>query len=195
MQRLLPLLALLLMAATPALAQRSSTNGFNIGLHLNGSSITIEEFGFDDETNSGGGGGLVLGYGFGERAALYLNFDGAAINADEADEYTLGHGDLGVLLHFGSPYAALRPYVDLGLTGRVATFQTDIGDVNISGGALTVGGGLKYFFTPGLALDAALKLSFGQFTEVELNGRTADIDDIDANTGRFNIGLVWYPNR
>ena len=66
-------------------------------------------------------------------------------------------------------------------------------DVTVSGGAFTLGGGLYTYFTETFALEVAVKFSGGRFTEVDLGPLSVDNLDIDAESARFKVGVVWWP--
>ncbi len=57
---------------------RSNTKGFMVGAHLNGSSLAYE----GDDAESGGGLGIVLGYGFSPKWQLTFQVDAANIDLD-----------------------------------------------------------------------------------------------------------------
>lgn len=154
--------------------------------------------GEDTETQTGGGLGLGLGYGFGERFALVINLDAASVTSDDADagdeDLALAHFDIGGRLNFGSTASAIRPYVNAFISG-VAEGEGEGDDaVVISGGGFTVGGGLQYFFSPSLALDAALQGTFGEFTKIQVGDESAEIDeDFKFTTARLQLGVTWHP--
>lgn len=170
----------------------SNTKGFFIGVHLNGTSWTVDDLGVSGE--NGGGMGLKLGYGFNQLVTIYGNIDGAVINPNEGGNYSLAHFDLGVNFNFGSQQRALRPYVDLALTGRAAQVTVGPAEIEISGAGFTAGGGLKYFFSLPLALDVGLLGTFGKLDEVSVGSISENIS-ADASAVRLNIGIVWYPGR
>lgn len=179
-------------------AGRSNTAGFMAGLHLNGSALAYE----GGSTESGGGLGLVLGYGFSPKLQLYLNVDAANVDIADSDiggSYTLGHGDLGLRYSFANPARAWVPYLTAAFTSRIASADIDNNllsttEVSISGPAGTVGGGLQYFFSERLALDVGLLFSAGKFNTVKIGSISVDVDDADnSNSTRFNIGLKFYP--
>ncbi len=172
----------------------SDTRGFSIGVHLNGTSWQRESFNDDDEWEGGGGLGLTLGYGFSKLFTLYVNADGATIDPDAGKDYTLAHGEIGGLFHFGSTRSKFRPYLDVALTGRTAEYEVGPLDVEVSGGALTFGGGVKYFASRALALDLGLKLSGGELTQTSAGNLERDIEE-DAASSRLNFGIVWHPGR
>ena len=59
-----------------------------------------------------------------------------------------------------------------------------------------MGGGLKYFLSSPVALDVGVDLTFGTFSDVQSGGVVLqNVVDIDATSGRFSVGLSWYPSR
>lgn len=164
---------------------RSNTRGLHLGASLNGSAQQVD----GADTESGGGIGLRLGYGFSPLVTLYIASEGAWFSEHE---YALGHGDLGLRFNFASADNKLRPYLDVAASGRA--MQDEIYQISGFGG--TLGGGLQYFLSTPLALDLGLKWTFGSYTTVKErdSGTSVSADDgIDASSARFNIGLSWYP--
>lgn len=198
------LLAGSMFAAADLGAQVSKASGFMLNVHASGSALKLEAGG-EESDDTGAGLGLVLGYGFTDRLAVYLGIDGSSIKSDEAEdgtdasEYQLAQVDLGIRYTFGGTASALRPYLNAALTGvAVADEYTEDGEsleVTISGGGLTLGGGLQYFFSPSLALDVALQGSAGTLSTIEINGEEVDIEDEDFEftTSRLQLGVTWHP--
>lgn len=182
--------------ADRAHAQRSNTRGVFLNLHLNGAGIGYNEDQIDPQ--SGGGLGFQVGYGVSRLVTLYLGIDGSVMSNDEVeDAFGLAHVDLGTQLNFGLARSAARPYLNLAFTGRAATFDLGASDeVELSGGGVTLGGGLKYFFSRAVALDVGAAFTFGTFTDVRVGSVQAnDVLDLEAASGRFLLGLSWYPSR
>lgn len=181
-----------------ALAQTEpeySTRGFSIGLHLNGTSWHLDEPDLElDGSDSGGGLGFDLSYGVSDLVSLFLNFDGASIDPENGQTYTLGHGDLGARFAFGNPSKKFKPFGQIALTGAGAEQEIGRNTLQLRGGGLTLAGGILYFLSPAWAIDAGLAFTFGSLTEVELNNVGVDTD-IDARTSRLNAGVRWYPGR
>lgn len=197
--RFLTLAAVLLLgAASYAAAQPySNTRGLYLNVHASATSITYEADDFEDfdETDGGGGLGVEVGYGFSPLVSLFVALNGSGMEADGGDTYTLGHGDLGVRFNFRSG-ERLVPYASLAVTGRQATFEFENGgEIELSGGGGTLGGGLAYFVSPRLALDAGLRLTAGTFTDVSVGRLTVSNFDVDAGSGRLVFGLSWFPTR
>lgn len=191
---------LLLFTAADAQAQRhSNTRGFFLNVHLNGTSISYDEERFPnrDNTDSGGGAGLKVGYGISPLVTFYLGLNGSSMQpeGDDSQSYTLAHVDLGAQFNFGAGRNRAVPYAELALTARQATVTAGPIDLEIRGGGITAGGGLKYFLSPMLALDGGLNFTFGTFTEVEVGAFREDIQDIGAVSARLAVGLSWYPSR
>jgi hypothetical protein len=188
-----------LVAAAPAAAQsaeaplaRSTTRGFALGAHLNGSSIQLGGSGSDAE--SGGGIGLMLGYGVSNRITLFARTDVAEVDYTGVEgSYTLAHVDLGARYSFASAARSLRPYVEASLQGAGVTDEIEGDDVSISGGGFGIGGGLEYFFNPKLALDVGLGVTGGNFSNAKVNGESVEDIDEDFTSSRFNIGISWHP--
>ena len=181
-----------LAAQTPA---ASSTRGFFIGAHLNGSAIAIEDAEFGEDEQSGGGAGLQLGYGFTERLALFIEGTAAGLE----DEVVLAHADFGIRYSFTGPTRRWVPSVEAALTGRgLARDDADLegggtGDVSLTGGGFTLGVGLQYYTAPNWAIGIAAKWTGGEFTTFEVDNVSVDGFEIDATSTLFNIGLTWYP--
>jgi len=195
----LALITASLMAA-PAGAQESTTRGFNAGLHVSGASLQVEN---GDRSNAGGAG-IILGYGFNRTLELFLQLDGAEFdvaNTDVDGTWTMGHADLGVRFHFANSLRSWVPYLQAALSGRAVSVSNPVinqvtqhQDVSITGGALSLGGGVMFYFNESLALDLQLAWSGGNFTQVHVGGTTVTLNNpIDAQSSRFNVGISWWP--
>ena len=86
------------------------------------------------------------------------------------------------------------------LTGRYVTVTngrvnqvTQSEDITLSGSAITLGGGILFFFNETLAADLQLALSGGRFTDVKVGTVTFNNAEVDAQSTRFNIGVSWWP--
>ena len=190
-----------LLAATPLAAQgtalpASSTKGVFLGFHLNGSAVSGDDL--TEDTESGGGLALQLGYGVTPRLAFVLDVTGAALKIQD-DDVGFAHIDLLLRYAFTGPTRRLVPFVEGGLTGRgLAQENADLGngiagDVTLTGGGVTVGGGLQFHVTPKVAIGAGLKWTTGEFDRITVDDVSVKDLDIDATSTRFNIGITWYP--
>ena len=204
MRRTLTTLLTIALAATladvaPLAAQESTTRGFNVGLHLSGQSLTIE----DDDRQNAGGAGLILGYGFNRTLEVFAQVDVGEFDVDTAvveGQWTMGHVDLGVRFHFANSNRSWVPYLQAAATGRFVNVKdgvinqaTQSEDVTFSGGAFTLGGGIMFYFNETVAADIQLLGSGGRFTEVKSGNVTVSGLEIDATSARFNIGVAWWP--
>ena len=198
--RTVPVLALLLAVAAPASAQsRSNTEGLYLGGSLGSTALFFDEADYD-VNDEGGGLNLRVGYGFSRLFTLYLGVGGARIdgvnNGLVNDEYDFGYGELGALFHFSSARRAWVPYLDIALAGVEASYDDDF-DLAFRGGALALGGGVKYYVSEPLALDFGLRVRGGAFDEVETGRARFDLnaDDFEFGTAQLTFGLSWFPFR
>jgi len=199
MRRTLALaLSLSLVAAGTASAQESTTRGFNVGLHLGGASITVE----DGDRHGGGGGGLWIGYGFNRTVQLFVQLDGSEIDVTDSDvqgKWTMGHGDLGVRFHFANSLRSWVPYLQAAITGRVVGVDNPTingssePDAALVGGGLTLGSGMLVYFSETFAMDIQADWTGGTFTQLEYDNVTIKNLDLDAQSARFNVGVSWWP--
>ncbi len=197
-----PSLALVagLALALPLHAQQSTTRGLNLGIHLTGASLQVQ----DGDRSNAGGGGIFVGYGFNRHFELFGQLDGGEFDVKDTDvdgKWTMGHADLGLRFNFANSLRSWVPYVQGAFTARAVSVsdavvnQTTQSDkVSFIGGAFTVGGGVVFYFNQKLALDLQLAFSGGQFTKVDVGSATIDLaDPLDANSSRFSVGLSWWP--
>lgn len=180
---------IVLQSRLPDLA-RSSTRGLNLGVHLNGSALEYEEW---QGTESGGGGGVRLGYGFNDLFTMYSQVDHAnMISADGTEEYNLTQLDLGGRFSFRARSRTLRPYVDVAVSGRAVRTDYLGSPLTMSGSAFTLGGGLQYYFARHAAVDVGIKGSGGAFNRITYEATTETFEGGNATSSRFNLGLSFY---
>ena len=192
------LVAAALLSADGARAQ-SSNRGFMLNAHLTGAAVAGTTD--DAEVQSGRGLGVALGYGFTDRTMLYLNLDGGFIEYEQGDlplpddgRFDFGTVDLALRMSFGNEFQKLRPFLDTGLTGLVLSDEVLESESTISGAGLTLGGGVQYFFSRSLALDATFNFTTGSFTTYELDGDEIDLDEgVGFNHSRLLVGVSWHP--
>lgn len=153
-----------------------------------------------DAVDTGGGFGVKLGYGFTKMYTLYLGLDVAGMSTENArmerlfgTSYTLIYLDLGSQLNFRTGEKAI-PYLDVAVTFAGSGDSQGGNDLLLSGGGLSVGGGVKYFLLPSLALDGLVQFTSGGYSEFDVNGDTADTD-VSYFGSRIEAGLSWYPFR
>jgi len=195
----LSLSLLSLVAAQSAEAQASTTRGFNVGIHLTGASLVVE----DGDRSNAGGAGLWIGYGFNRTVEIFAQADAAQFDVNDASvegTWTLAHGDLGVRFHFANSLRSWVPYLQAAVSGRVVEVQDGIFNdvaqtetISLVGGGLTLGGGIVFYFNESLGMDLQLLWTGGTFTDLEVGNTTFGGLDIDAQSTRFNVGLSWWP--
>ncbi len=142
---------------------------------------------------SGSGGGLVLGYGFNSKWALYGDGSGATMNASDGRTDSLGHVDLGVRRHFRTGPNVVVPFIQFGLSGRTVSESINGNTVTGSGGGVSAGVGLNAHFTPSFAFSADATWAIGDFTNLEVNNSAVSSDAINVMTTRVHVGVVWFP--
>jgi hypothetical protein len=178
-------------------ASRSTTEGWFLNAHLNGSSLTIDDVVTDE---SGGGGGLQVGYGFTRTFSLYIASDVASVRDREPNfrgDYSLSQFDIGARFNFANRARIVTPYFDLALTGR--RFAADVtlfglsGDAEWQGGGVSAGGGLAIHTSPRVAIDIGVKFTGGEFTDLEINGASVSDQNRRGSGARLNLGVTWYP--
>lgn len=170
-----------------------------LSLSVGGTSIKSDEF--ENESESGGGFSLQAGWGFTRLFTLLVDMSGGVLGDDD-DEFVLVHFDALGRFNFASPQRAWVPYVEGGISARVAG-QDDIAivgdagtqevDLEISGGGFTFGGGVQYYVRPTVALGAGLRFTVGEFSTVKVNNVSVDGFEIDATSTRLMFGVTWRP--
>jgi hypothetical protein len=191
-------LALVGWAASPLAGQKSTTRGLNLGFHLQAASLSVQ----DGNSDGGAGAGFRIGYGLNRIITLYFELDGISVESEGSNEFrgtwSLAHTDLGARFHFASTLRSWVPYL-VAVGGRAATVSdatsngAEVGDINFLGGSFSLGGGIYLYFTETFGLDVGLKLTGGEFDEVDLGPVIVDDLDIDASSSRFKVGIVWWP--
>ena len=188
------LLAAVLSLTLPSLLQaqaiwRSETTGLFVSGHGARGAIVFEN---QTDNENGWGGGVAAGWGISQLVTVYAGVSGATIDlASVSDSYALVHVDVGARFNFAGPGSRFRPYANAALAGVAA--GTDIGGdlFTISGGGLTLGGGIAYFLAKEVALDLGLQWTFDSFTEAEFRGAKSDID-LSATSARLSLGVSWW---
>lgn len=185
--------------AAGGLQAQSDTDGFMLGVHLVGAGL--EPSGAGSDMHRGGGLGLQLGYGFNDRIGVYLNLDGGSYEVDDRGtefSYSLATADLGVRVNFGNPSMRLRPWLNAALTGQARAHEAvgngETVEQTYSGGGLTAGGGVQYFFSRSLALDAGVLATAAAYTEVEEDDESSELTvGLPFAQSRLQLGVTWHP--
>lgn len=195
--KLVPLLigaALTLTASgLDAQAGKSRSAGFFLGGGLQGDGVQEETP--VAKNRSGGGGSVVVGYGFNQRWSLFSQAGLAQVTSPDFPDhpYVIGHFDLGTRIHFRTGPNVVVPFLQFGVTGR--TELDDVAGVGFSstGAGFSMGGGFNAHFNPSVAMSTAVTWTFGNFDSFKVDGRTVEGDPIRVTTARIQLGLVWFP--
>lgn len=186
--------------AQDALTLRSNTEGFHIGLSGGYKHWASSYFNQLDELEPKGiGGGLNLGFGLNQHIELFANLEyhGFALKNDW-DDYGLTVVGVGTRYNFGGTLQKVRPFAELAynyqymlinpvqLNGQLFKYE-------LSGGALSLGGGVNFFVTPKLAINLKGGLNFGKFSSFLLNEDGVE-DRPDVKTFQFGLGLNYFFN-
>ena len=172
---------------------KSRSAGFFVGGALEGNrSLTVD---FLPDVRSGGGAGVLIGYGFTPQWSLYSQFDVTRIaTSDDPNHRTVfALLDLGTRIHFRTGPNVVVPFIEVGVTGQVDFDRA--GDIvsSRSGSGLSVGGGFNAHFNPAWAFSTAMTWTFGNFNSFKVDKQTVDHDPVEVTTGRIHLGLVWFP--
>jgi hypothetical protein len=206
--RRVPLLGLLVSALVVARASaqtagaRSTTQRFFAGLALNATRLDAPKL--NDDAEYGGGATIIAGYGFSDRGSAVFGLTASDMRGKD-DAYSLLHLDIGMRYHFANASRPLVPFVDVGMARRSAT-RTDIiltgsdnvshgGQLKMSGTGFTVGGGVNYYVRPRVAVSTAVNVAVGDFTDLKFTDESQPILSFSGTTTRFNLGVVWFPQR
>lgn len=202
MQRIAVAVVLSLCVAARASAQapvdKSFSEKFFIGGGLEGTAIATNISGSATVTESGAGGGLVVGYGFTRQWALYGNFSAASISAAGGNgSYGLGHFDVGARVHFRTGPNVVVPFVQFGLSGRAVseniTDRSGTHTVTASGAGVAAGAGLNAYFNPSFAFSGSVTWAFGNFSNYSLDNVSIAGSTVSATSTRVHLGIVWFP--
>lgn len=170
----------------------SYTRGLYIDGMLGGSSISYDA---SDGVDPGVLASGRIGYGFTDLFGIFLEFGGGAYAADQdltraihPQDYVAGFFDLGAQFNFRSGKEWV-PYAEISLNG-IAT--ADEFENSLSGGGLTLGGGVKYYITDAWALNGRIQVTGHSIESADLEGVRFENVDEDATSTRFAFGLTWY---
>lgn len=182
-----------LVCSVPAKAQ--STSGLFVGAQVTGAALNFGNAA--QKVDFGGGWGVHAGLGFGEGFSLLANYDRSSLPAQGGGgNFDIGQWD--ALARFNLMAGApIRPYVQAGITGRVAkssTFGGTSGDYRFSGQSPTAGLGAQLFLGSSVAIDGGVNWTFGRFSSTE-NGGSPFGTSLDARGTRVIVGLSLYPFR
>ncbi len=174
----------------PVVGGSSRTKGLFIGLDVQGDGLQTNLVGSSVE--SGEGGGLILGYGFTKRIALYTDASYALMNATDGGTYNLAHADLGFRFHFRSGHMFV-PFIELGATGRNVSTTSAGTTYSATGVGGSAGLGFNAYLMRSVAFSTSADWSLGNFTNYQIDNLTLPGSSVNAQTARVRVGLVWFP--
>lgn len=175
----------------------SNTRGFFLNLRGGGYGVGFE----GDRDGTGGGFGARMGYGLSERWTLFAGAEGGMISEGdgfdglpEDDDYGVLFLDLGARMHFRTD-ARLVPFVE-GSVNVVGLWFDDTEDreTTYGGAAASLGGGVLWFATPFVALEASGIFGAGALMDAEIDGIEQDVD-LKMASVRLQVGISIYPHR
>lgn len=176
-------------SAGPAAAQvgsgadavRSDTRGLGVGVQFNAAGVASAGAG---GTVPGAGLGLTLSYGMTDALSAFVR---------GSTGYRNSQLDVGARYRFGSPSAALRTYVEGGVTRFGSAAETAEHSTRSWGVGVTAGAGVEYFIAPRLAVDVGVSHTRGAFDDqpVELHGFGSNRDTFTST--RLQVGVTWRP--
>ena len=185
----------LIVSATPTLANaqdKSRARGFFLGGTYEGNGVVVED---SDTTESGAGAGLIVGYGFTQRLAVFGQLSGASVeSADGSGNYGLGHFDVGMRVHFLAPAKRVVPFAQVGLSSRAFAQDIGVNRIEASGTGVSFGGGVNVHFKPALALTTGVTWATGNLSDFKLNGNSSgSLDSLGLTSARVYVGVIWFP--
>jgi opacity protein-like surface antigen len=180
---------------------QSNTEGLNV--HLYGSLVRWSSTFFDqlDESDPNGiGAGIRLGYGFNQRFEVFAQYEAQTLKL-KSDWKVNRMTTLvaGVRANFGGTLQKVRPFIEAGyaltnlkidpvsLNGRLYEFK-------LQGPGVWAGGGVHYFVTPQLSINARVGGTFGKFNSFLASGQGFE-DRPDVNTFRASVGIIYFFNQ
>ncbi|GAB3698369.1 hypothetical protein GCM10027592_23370 [Spirosoma flavus] len=182
--------------------QRSTTEGFSLGLsgHYMGWSSDYFQF-LDENAGDGPGFGVRAGYGFTQRYEIFAQYNLSTLNSDNiaAKAFQFSHVTGGLRFNFSATTHALRPFAEVGYTyqtGKVDQVLNNAGrrdNLIFKGGALHVGAGLNYFVALPVAITLNGSVQAGAKSPLTLNG-IEQTDKADVAAFRISLGVIVYVN-
>lgn len=175
----------------------SVTQGFTLGLRTGGTGLAFE----GGRDGTGEGFGIRVGYGFNERVTAFVGIDGTSVSdgdgfegLPEGEEYGAVVMELGARVHFRTR-ARWLPFAEAAVSVIGLGFDDADGrEVGYGGLGGSLGGGLLFFATPTVALEAGAAFTAGELWDREVGGIEDDVD-IGASAVRIHVGVSFYPFR
>lgn len=168
--------------------QAAAQQGLFYGAAGNYSILSVEN---SDSNETGLGATGLIGYGLG-MIAPYAKLVYGSISSDgDSDDgsYTLIQGEAGARVNF--PQESFTPFVNGGLAYQRLSGDSGGETYTVSGSGFVFGAGILYFLGGTMALEAALNVLSGSFSNSEYAGQSRDID-ISNTTYRVDLGVTVF---
>lgn len=162
------------------------------------SSMTVNaDFGTAATSEFGVGFHGEVAYGLKRPLLLFARYSIVVMDAEI--DYDAVQLDLGARYVFLGTAQNFRPYVELGAARRAVT-QLDIaigevepGEITRSSIGVVAGAGAQLFVNPRLAIDAAVTVAPGTFSDWSTFGRPVPVENISVTTIGFRAGIRFWP--
>ncbi|HEV7347851.1 outer membrane beta-barrel protein [Telluribacter sp.] len=179
---------------------RSNTEGISLSGTANYCHWSSSFFDQLDELEPNGlGAGLRVGYGFNQRFEVFLSYEGFSFRhnlPEEWDVYRMNSLGAGLRMNLGGTLQRLRPFVEVGYSSHNLLINPVFLNGNsfefrMKGPAIMASGGLRYFLSENLALNASVGGSYGKISSFLGNGSGFE-DRPDIRTVRANVGVSFF---
>ena len=154
------------------------------------------------KTNFGPGAGLMVAYGFNRIWTSYVSLDLAKQNATASDyegSFGLSHLEIGTRAYVPTQSPKNLPYLSASFGRRAIgarvfdNFDGETYDMSLSGGMLSVGGGMQHVMSPSVMLDGGVQVGFGSFGHWNADGESGTASMNGTTSVRLKFGMTWRP--
>ncbi len=155
------------------------------------------DFGTANTSELGIGYHGELAYGLERPLLLFARF--SAVVVDARIDYDVTQLDVGARYVFLGSAQNLRPYVELGVARRTVTqlnvliAEVEPSDVTRSSIGVMAGAGAQLFVNSRIAIDAAVTVAPGTFSEWSTFGQAVPVESIDVTTIGLRAGIRLWP--
>jgi hypothetical protein len=147
------------------------------------------------DTESGGGAGFGLGLGITHRISVFADVTTARISSlRDAEKYSLSHGDAGIRVTLTNLDNPFQVYASGSVTARIGSVDVSGIEIDAKGSGVTAGAGVRFFMGAAAAVDVGVRYTFATVDEVS-RGMSPSLTNVDSDSNRVLLGLVWFPFR
>jgi hypothetical protein len=182
------------------------TTGFTLGVYtLAAPGVSVSGVDVDGTfaTDFGQGAGLSADYGINRMFAVFASVDVAKQRTSDgtypSGDFGLAHIEIGGRANFRTNDPNTIPYVSASIGRRAlgaSVWDNETGrqfDMGLSGYMLGVGGGVRHYITPSLALDGGAEIAYGSFNHLSQGGEEGDVLVNSTTSIRLKAGVSWRP--